>query len=1001
MSKNRILSIVLVGLAVLACAAAGPALSTVVSGGSDVAPPGHGHKAAGVAEAGATAVSASSQTAALPGRVIVKYKADVSAAAMDASAAQADARVITTIRGSRSVEGSTLAVVRSNTQSATELVAVLEADPRVAYAEPDYLLDAYATPNDPSYASLWGMTKISAPAAWDLTTGSSSVVVADIDTGVDYTHADLAANMWHNPLETPGNGVDDDHNGWVDDVYGIDPATAYGNHPDGDPMDDHGHGTHTSGTIAAVGNNSVGVAGVCWQARIMALRFMANNGSGGASGYTSDAIICVNYVIEQKVNHGVNVAAISASWGGGSYSAALYEAIKAAGDAGIVFAAAAGNGGGDGLSDDNDDAPQYPSSYDCANIISIAATTSADALTTFSNYGVRSVDLAAPGQAILSTVPTFINATGYVSWNGTSMATPHVAGAVALAAAQFPADSMGRRISRVLSAVDPVAGLNGKCVTGGRLNVNQALRIADDDIPGMMLPASPVAETLAAATDVNDVYRVSLTAGQTLTASVTGQAGTDFGLYLFPPGTANVSSTAAAVAQAAGGAYPRSFSYLVPATGIYYLDVRAASGSGTYALSHSIVWDNDIPGVPAPSSPIAGTLAQSTDTDDVFSLQLGYGQTISSSLAGPAVSDYRLYLYEPSHTSVWDGYALAWADTGGYPRSISYMTRTRGTHYLDAYVFSGSGAYTLTYAVSPAGADDNIPGVALPASPAAGTVGSGTDWGDLYSFTATAGQSIQFSLTGAAGTDFDTYLFPPGTATVEGQNGTVKGAWGTSYPDAFTYTAASAGTYYLLVWAKSGTGTYSLAHNIPVDVTAPTTTLLGLTATGWMNHDVTLTMQATDDITGVARIEYQLSAGAWTTYTAPVVVSAEGEMPFSYRAIDNAGNTEAAKSATVRIDKTGPTTTASNKVSVKKGKKATFRFSATDRTATAKFTIKIFKGKKLKKSLTVGSKPCGSPQSYAWKRCTLAKGSYTWKVYATDEAGNLQSKIGSKGLTVK
>jgi C1A family cysteine protease len=187
----------------------------------------------------------------------------------------------------------------------------------------------------------------------------------------------------------------------------------------------------------------------------------------------------------------------------------------------------------------------------------------------------------------------------------------------------------------------------------------------------------------------------------------------------------------------------------------------------------------------------------------------------------------------------------------------------------------------------------------------------------------------------------------------------------------------------------------------PSDVTAPTTTLLGLTAAGWTRSDVSLTLQASDDMTGVARIEYQLGAGAWTTYTAPVVVSTEGETLFSYRAVDNAGNTEVAKSATVRIDKTGPVTTASKKLIVKKNKKATFKFSASDRTATAKFSIRIYQGRKLKKSLTVGSKPCGSPQSYAWKRCTLAKGSYTWKVYATDEAGNAQSKVGSKGLVVK
>jgi hypothetical protein len=187
----------------------------------------------------------------------------------------------------------------------------------------------------------------------------------------------------------------------------------------------------------------------------------------------------------------------------------------------------------------------------------------------------------------------------------------------------------------------------------------------------------------------------------------------------------------------------------------------------------------------------------------------------------------------------------------------------------------------------------------------------------------------------------------------------------------------------------------------PKDTTPPTTSLLGHTATGWVNHDVALTLQAGDDLSGVARIEYQLGAGAWTTYTAPVVVSSEGETPFNYRAVDNAGNSEATKSATVRIDKTGPTTSALNKISVKKKKKATFKYKIADRTATAKVTIKIFKGRALKKTFKVGSKPCGAAQTYLWKRCTLAKGKYTWKVYATDEAGNTQVKIGSKAFVVK
>ena len=405
--------------------------------------------------------------------------------------------------------------MQSTTATTAELVKTFSADPRVQFAEPDYILHAEATPNDTRFAELWGMQQISAPGAWDITTGASSVVIADIDTGVDYAHPDLAANMWHNPGETPGNGIDDDGNGYVDDVYGIDTANG-----DSDPMDDNGHGTHTSGTVAAVGDNGVGVTGVAWQARIMALKFL----DGDGSGYTSDAIACINYAIAQDVA-GVDVAAINASWGGGPYSEGLRTAINAAAARGIVFVASAGNGGDDEIGDDNDATPQYPASYDCANIIAVAATDSSDALAYFSNYGATSVDLAAPGVSILSTTGS-----GYESWNGTSMAAPHVTGAIALCAAEFPAETMSQRIARVLNGVDSVAGLSGKTTSGGRLNVQTAVSgpapsddDIPDDIPGIPLANSPVAGDIATVGD-GDVFRFHAVAGQPIQMSLTGRS---------------------------------------------------------------------------------------------------------------------------------------------------------------------------------------------------------------------------------------------------------------------------------------------------------------------------------------------------------------------------------------------------------------------------------------------------------------------------------------------
>ena len=432
-----------VGLAVaLLCGAthAGPAIA--------VTPGPHGPGRAGVRF--------------VPRQTLVRFHQGVSVGVMNRLALKHGARVTKSLP--RAPGGGRTAVLRSASLSTAELIAGLAADPRVVRAEPDYLLRLEATPDDPDLPALWGMPRIRAPRAWDLTTGSPSVVVASVDTGVDYTHPDLAANMWRNPGEIAGNGLDDDENGYVDDVHGI--AEASDAVDPSDPMDVQGHGTHTAGTMAAVGDNGVGVTGVAWRASIMALRFFSADGLGA----TSDAIHCIDYAVAMK-ERGVNVVAINASWGNGEVSAFLRWAVETAGDAGIVVVAAAGNGGGDKIGDDNDAAPYYPASYDSPNVIAVAASDSADQLTAFSDYGATSVDLVAPGAGIRSTVPSAKDPSGYAAKNGTSMAAPHVTGTIALCAALHPSDSVAARIARVLTSADPVASLAGRCVTGGRLDV--------------------------------------------------------------------------------------------------------------------------------------------------------------------------------------------------------------------------------------------------------------------------------------------------------------------------------------------------------------------------------------------------------------------------------------------------------------------------------------------------------------------------------------------------
>lgn len=335
-------------------------------------------------------------------------------------------------------------------------------DPNVEYAEPDYIVKAINTPNDEYFSRLYAMNNqgqtggkvdadIDAVEAWDSFTGNpDDILIGVIDTGIDYLHPDLVDNIWKNPGEIPNNGIDDDDNGFIDDYYGWDFA-----YDDNDPEDQYGHGTHVSGTIAGKGNNGIGVTGVMWNARVMAIKFLDASGSGT----TSDAIDAVNYATI------MNVQVTNNSWGGGGYSQALEEAIASSG----IFVAAAGNNG-----TDNDQYPEYPGSYTLDNIISVAATDHNDSLANFSCYGRYSVDLSAPGVDILSSLP----GNNYEAWSGTSMATPHVTGAVALLWSNNSSLSSTDVKSAILQSVDKIPSLQNKTVSGGRLNIQKMLELA-------------------------------------------------------------------------------------------------------------------------------------------------------------------------------------------------------------------------------------------------------------------------------------------------------------------------------------------------------------------------------------------------------------------------------------------------------------------------------------------------------------------------------------------
>jgi subtilisin family serine protease len=341
-------------------------------------------------------------------------------------------------------------VVITTTMDDPAVYGALVHNPLVASFSKDVRVAATITPNDPSYeqglliglensGESGGVTDadIDAAEAWSVTTGDSSVVVAVVDSGVDYTHPDLAANLWTNPGEIAGNGIDDDGNGFIDDVHGYDFTGFDEGLADADPMDEFRHGTHVAGIIGATGNNGVGVTGVTWDTSIMALKFLDADNTGNRS----DAIRAIRYATMMCTDYDVNVHVINGSWGAtGGYDAELYQAIQESGDAGILFVAAAGNGNALGYGVDNDAQAFYPAGYDLSNVISVAASDSYDDLAQFSNYGATSVDIAAPGVSILSTEP---EAT-YHMRSGTSMAAPFVSGTAALIWSRVPYATVAR-----------------------------------------------------------------------------------------------------------------------------------------------------------------------------------------------------------------------------------------------------------------------------------------------------------------------------------------------------------------------------------------------------------------------------------------------------------------------------------------------------------------------------------------------------------------------------
>ena len=404
--------------------------------------------------------------------------------------------------------------------SVEEAARRAKSDPRVEFAEPNFFYTPADTiPNDEQFGSLWGLKNtgsnfgspglagvdISATRAWDITRGSDNIVAAVIDTGVYLSHPDLAANAWVNQREIPGNNIDDDDNGFVDDVNGWN--FVANNNKTFEDFNLDSHGTHVAGTIGAVGNNATGITGVAWHVKLMSLKFIGRQEDGRIAGTSADAVKAINYAIDMKKS-GVNLRVINASWAGPDGSNSLRKAINKAGKEGILFVCAAGNGGDDNTQDDVDAGSVFPAGWasELSSVVSVTSINALGAVPGWANYGHTGVSVAAPGTSIVSTFP----GTGYGADTGTSMSTPHVAGIAVLLWTHEPSLEPSDVKKRIISTAEPVLDLASRAESAGRANAYNALT---NRIPP---PASPAIKVVSSSKKILTIDGLGVLNGLTV-----------------------------------------------------------------------------------------------------------------------------------------------------------------------------------------------------------------------------------------------------------------------------------------------------------------------------------------------------------------------------------------------------------------------------------------------------------------------------------------------------
>jgi len=533
------------------------------------------------------------------------------------------------------------------------------------YVEPLIRVQADFTPSDPYYSQQWGLPKIGAPAAWDISRGSAGVVIAVVDTGVSLSHTDLSTH--------------------IDTVNDYDFANQ-----DSVADDDQGHGTHVAGIAAASANGSHGV-GVAPNCTILPVKVLDADGSGSSFDVADG--------IEWAADHGAGV--INLSLGSASYSSVIAEAVVYAQGQDVVVVAASGNDGWSGV--------MYPAAY--PGVLGVGATDSSDSRASFSNYGPE-VDLSAPGVGIVSTSYTG----GMTTMSGTSMATPFVAGAAGLVRAIAPSYSWAQVSARLTAtASDKGAAGRDDYFGYGRLNVAAAVSgltdtPTDDNIPGIAAPASPIVGSLAEGDD-DDVYRLYVAAGSSLSVGMTGPADADFDLYLYDPTAQDVRTDTHLAASSSAGS-SEQVDWTASKSGYYYVRATRYSGSGSYSLTYTTVagsYDGNIPGVPVPSTPVSGFL-DGSDLDDVYRVHLASSNTLSVTLDVPVEGDFDLYLFGPTATDIYaDEYLAASAGTDS-SEYMEWTASTAGDYYVVVHCYSGSGDYTLSYSESGAGQPNLVGG---------------------------------------------------------------------------------------------------------------------------------------------------------------------------------------------------------------------------------------------------------------------------------------------------